>query len=194
MKITLWSVSAFEHGVGSASLSEGFWLFWCCVLFTVVGGVLGCLLATTISPDSFFSILTGVVSPWTIWGRAVIPSCKNGPSTWCSRIEWRGRGLLFKWGLGVLAQSGVEATTHLGVVMFTFSLLGGELGALLLTTTRVLWQKKQSGIYRVTPYWQLQRCSDKRNRVGSTGWHTSNVVHHAGLSICMWGCVHVPSV
>ena len=49
-----------------------------------------------------------------------------------SKVEERGS----LWG-GVLAQRGVDATTQFGVEMFTFILLGGELGTLSAISTGV---------------------------------------------------------
>ena len=39
--------------------------------------------------------------------------------------------------MGVLAQKGIDTTTQFGVEMFTFILLGGELGALSAISTGV---------------------------------------------------------
>ena len=97
-------------------------------MFTAVGGVLGCVLTTTVSSDSFFSILTGVVSLELFGEELLSLHVRMGPHDDVVKVDWRVRGLLFKWGLGVLAQGGVEATTYQGVVMFTFSLLGGGAG------------------------------------------------------------------
>ena len=57
--------------------------------------------------------------------------------------------------MGVLAQRGVDATTQFGVEMFTFILLGGELGALSAISTGAALTNERVRPLRCPP---LQHC------------------------------------